>query len=181
MFRHQYCRYVVWVALRSAHHWARGLLRPPTASPKNWARVYCGCKPGPTRVTLHPGRMVEVPERQPYVLWATCYDFRGDVVGFSCNKEALQLVVPNLWRKYEWRAPNRLLVLQRGDSASQAKVFKAHAVPQGLCQNLSMRSNCWRTSRKMEIAQSRVLQQAFVKEAEKALWRTLTVTWTWAI
>ena len=34
--------------------------------------------------------------------------------------------------KYEWKAPNRLLVLQTGDSASQAKEFKAHAAPQGL-------------------------------------------------
>ena len=49
------------------------LVRPPTASPENWARVYCGCKPGPTRVALHPGRMVEVPERQPYVRWTTTY------------------------------------------------------------------------------------------------------------
>ena len=32
-------------------------------------------------------------------------------------------------------APNRLLVLQTGVSASQAKVFKAHAAPQGLCEN----------------------------------------------
>ena len=31
---------------------------------------------------------------------------------------------------FDWRAPNRLLV---GDSASRAKVFKAHAVPQGVC------------------------------------------------
>ena len=38
--------------------------------------------------------------------------------------------------KYEWRAPNRLLVIQTGASASQAKVFKAHAVPQGFCENL---------------------------------------------
>ena len=35
--------------------------------------------------------------------------------------------------KYDWRAPNRLLVVQTGDSASQAKVFKACAVPQGVC------------------------------------------------
>ena len=35
--------------------------------------------------------------------------------------------------KYDWRAPNKLLVVQTGDSASQAKVFKAHAVPQGVC------------------------------------------------
>ena len=39
-------------------------------------------------------------------------------------------------KKYDWRAPNRLLVVQTGDSASQAKVVKAHAVPQGLCENM---------------------------------------------
>ena len=38
--------------------------------------------------------------------------------------------------KYDWRQPNRLLVVQTGDSFEQAKVFKAHAVPQGLCANL---------------------------------------------
>ena len=38
--------------------------------------------------------------------------------------------------KYDWRAPNRLLVVQTGESVNQAKVFKAHAVPQGLCGNL---------------------------------------------
>ena len=35
-----------------------------------------------------------------------------------------------------WREPNRLLVVQTGESVNQAKVFKAHAVPQGLCGNL---------------------------------------------
>ena len=49
------------------------LLRPPTASPANWARVYCGCQPEPTRVALHPGRMVEVPERQPYTHSTSTY------------------------------------------------------------------------------------------------------------
>ena len=34
------------------------------------------------------------------------------------------------------RAPSRLLVVPTGDSASQADVFKAHAVPQGVCENL---------------------------------------------
>ena len=38
--------------------------------------------------------------------------------------------------KYDWKQPNRLLVVQTGDSIDQAKVFKAHAVPQGLCGNL---------------------------------------------
>ena len=39
-------------------------------------------------------------------------------------------------KKYDWKQPNRLLVLQTGESVEQAKVFKAHAVLQGLCANL---------------------------------------------
>ena len=39
-------------------------------------------------------------------------------------------------RKNDWKQPNRLSVVQTGDSIEQAKVFKAHAVPQGLCANL---------------------------------------------
>ena len=38
--------------------------------------------------------------------------------------------------KYDWRQPNRLLVVQTGESLEQAKVFKARAVLQGLCVNL---------------------------------------------
>ena len=38
--------------------------------------------------------------------------------------------------KYDWKQPNRLLVVQTGESIDQAKVFKAHVVPQGLCRNL---------------------------------------------
>ena len=38
--------------------------------------------------------------------------------------------------KYDWRQPNRLQVVQTGESFEQAKVYKAHAVPQGLCANL---------------------------------------------
>ena len=38
--------------------------------------------------------------------------------------------------KYDWKQPKRLLVVQRGENINQAKVFKAYAVPQGLCSNL---------------------------------------------
>ena len=38
--------------------------------------------------------------------------------------------------KYDWRQPHRLLVVQTGEHFEHAKVFKAHAVPQGLCANL---------------------------------------------
>ena len=51
---------------------------------------------------------------------------RGTAVGGAQSVE----------KKYEWRAPNRLLVVQTGVSASQAMVFKALAAPQGLCENL---------------------------------------------
>ena len=38
--------------------------------------------------------------------------------------------------EYNRRQPNRLLVVQTGENFEQAKVFKAHAVPQGLRANL---------------------------------------------
>ena len=37
--------------------------------------------------------------------------------------------------QYEWRAPNRIVVVQIGANANEAKVFKAHATP--LCENLT--------------------------------------------
>ena len=42
-----------------------------------------------------------------------------------------------IWgEKYDWKQPNRLLVVQTGESVNQAKVFRAHAVPQGFWRNL---------------------------------------------
>ena len=38
--------------------------------------------------------------------------------------------------RYEWRAPHRILVLQLGTNEDEATVSRAHAVPQGLCENL---------------------------------------------
>ena len=38
--------------------------------------------------------------------------------------------------KYDWKQPNRPLVVQTGESVNQAKVFTAYAVPQGSCGNL---------------------------------------------
>ena len=94
------------------------------------------------------------------------------MVGFSWE-EALQLVMRNLWRKYEWRAPNRFLVVQTGESASHAKVFKAHAALQGLCENLI---NALKVLAKDgDIVQPRVLWRAFAKEAEKKLCSALAV------
>ena len=84
------------------------LLRPPTASAAHWARVYCGCQPGPTRVTLHPNKMVEIPERKPYIRWTTYYDvlrFRRDVdcrrVFLHDNNETRTLSWPGIWWKFD--------------------------------------------------------------------------------
>ena len=38
--------------------------------------------------------------------------------------------------QYEWRTPNRILVVQIGADADRAQVFKAHAAPLVLCDNL---------------------------------------------
>ena len=38
--------------------------------------------------------------------------------------------------QYDWKQSNMLLVVQTGESVNQAKVFRAHVVPQGLCGNL---------------------------------------------
>ena len=40
-------------------------------------------------MALHPGRMVEEAERQPYVHWTTCYDFEETWIidVYSCKKK----------------------------------------------------------------------------------------------
>ena len=52
------------------------------------------------------------------------------------KEETLQQVGVR-WSQYEWRAPNRTLVLQISVNANEAKVFEAHAALLGLCDNLS--------------------------------------------
>ena len=45
--------------------------------------------------------------------------------------------------KYEWRAPNRILVVEVGTNEDEAKVFRAHAVAtRGMCKILPTRSCC---------------------------------------
>ena len=38
--------------------------------------------------------------------------------------------------QHEWRAPNRMLMVQIGADAERAKVSRAHAAPLGFCDNL---------------------------------------------
>ena len=53
------------------------------------------------------------------------------------KEEVLQLVVCAVCGgKYEWSAPNRILVVQLGSDANEAKVFRSHAAPQSLCENV---------------------------------------------
>ena len=60
-------------------HWAHTIHRPPHSLLTEVSTgVLWGVNWDPTRVALHPGRVVKEPERQPYIHWTTCYDYRGD-------------------------------------------------------------------------------------------------------
>ena len=48
------------------------------------------------------------------------------------RKDQMHVIAAICGEKYDWKQPNRLRVVQTGESIDQAKVFKAHAVPQGL-------------------------------------------------
>ena len=60
------------------------------------------------------------------------------VVGL-CWKEAHKVVVRNLWRKVRLEGTTQAVGRAHWRSFEQAKVFKAHAVPQRLCAKLIMR------------------------------------------
>ena len=72
--------------------------------------------------------------------------------------------------KYEWRAPNRILVVQLGVNANEAKVFEAHTAPPRSCENLINALKLLANQQKDETARSRASSQAYMKEAEKASW-----------
>ena len=59
--------------------------------------------------------------------WETT--FGGSLVGKGVTIGGARFVE----KKIDWEQPNRLLVVQTGDSVNQAKVFRTHAVPQSLC------------------------------------------------
>ena len=65
---------------------------------------------------------------------------------------------------YEWRAPSRILVVQIGTNASQAKVFKAHA--HGLCENL-INALKLLANQVMVIARSRASSKACMRKKRK--------------
>ena len=86
-------------------------------------------------------------------------------------------------------APNRLLVVQPGESASQAKVFKAHAVPQGLCENLinALKLLANRQKDGDGLLQGIVTglcersRKGIVEGLSNCIKLIITVPWTWAI
>ena len=44
-------------------------------------------------MALHPGRMVEVPERQPYVRWTTTYYFFEEMRNMDLSPHRLTSVI----------------------------------------------------------------------------------------
>ena len=62
-----------------------------------------------------------------------------DHLNTPCHQEkgAVQLVVCGVWPPVRLEEPpNRVLIIQNGDDRREAKVFRAHAAPQGVCDNL---------------------------------------------
>ena len=58
-------------------------------------------------------------------LFQHCKSFRWKTAfGGSQGERAYNLVVCDLWRKYDWKQPNRLLVVQTGESVDQARSSK---------------------------------------------------------
>ena len=71
-----------------------------------------------------------------YARNATASLWRTSFGGSSGRKGSNKWWCAICGEKYDWKQPNRLVVVQTGESINQAKVFKAHAVPQGLCGSL---------------------------------------------
>ena len=67
---------------------------------------------------------------------ATALSLKTTCGGFQLGRSTAAGGAQICGQTYGWKAPNRLLVVQTGDSAIQAKVFKAHAVPQSVCENV---------------------------------------------
>ena len=70
--------------------------------------------------------------------------------------------------KYDRRQPNRLLVVHTGESFEQARGIQSACGTSGACaRTWLMRWNCWRISKKMEMASNRISWRTSVRGAEK--------------
>ena len=73
--------------------------------------------------------------------------------------------------QHEWRAPKRILVVQLGTNANEAKVFMAHAAPQGLRDTLINALKLLAKQQKDgDCPIEKVSSQASMKEAERESW-----------
>ena len=61
-------------------------------------------------------------------LWKTTFG------GFPVQKGVTTGGAQFVEKKNDWKQPNRLLVVQTGESINQAKVFKAHGEPQAFAE-----------------------------------------------
>ena len=69
-------------------------------------------------------------------LFPHCNSLEDYIWWVSTGKKRCSWWCPICGGKYEWRAPNTILVVQLGTNEDDANVIRAHAVPQGLCENL---------------------------------------------
>ena len=57
-----------------------------------------------------------------------------DYVWWVFGRKSTKWWCANSGEEYDWKQPNRILVVQTGDTINQAKDFKAHAVPQACAE-----------------------------------------------
>ena len=69
--------------------------------------------------------------------------------------------------KYNWKQQDKLLVVKRGDSIEQTKVFKAHAALQGFRKYLISALKLLVNQQKMEVTFYKILGKTWAKRAEK--------------
>ena len=69
---------------------------------------------------------------EDYIWWVSSE--HGD--GSNRKKKLCSWWCADCGDQYDWRAPSRILVRQTSANANEAKVFKAHAAPLELCDNL---------------------------------------------
>ena len=73
--------------------------------------------------------------------------------------------------QYNWKVPNRVLVMQDSTDRREAEVFRAHCAPLGVCDTLINALKLLANQQKDGDSPVKSVVTRLMKEAEKELWR----------
>ena len=94
--------------------------------------------------------VVHVPSLSP------CSSWRLHLVGLDGAREEQCNWCAACGGQYNWKDPNRVLLKQDSADPSKANVFRAHAPPQGACENLVLRAETASWTRSWKVCRSTV-------------------------